>query len=201
MKHARFKQLPKIVYHGTTSYDKQYLSLTNINTIDLTKGNKKVDFGQGFYVTSIYKQVLAFARYRANFVNDDAVKLERPIIIKYQLDVDLMKEFKGKNFPYPNEQWAEFVFNNRVGEKFVISNSHNIDQKYDYVYGHVADGKVATVANRYKYDKLDISWFCQQLQPKFPRENEQLSFHTRRTLAGLKFLEVIEDDSYRYYRR
>ncbi len=197
--------LPKIVYHGTTSDKKQYLSLTDINTIDLMKGNKTADFGQGFYVTSIEKQALAFARYRANSVNDDVVKdvmkLERPIIIKYQLDVDLMKEFKEKIFSSPNEEWAEFVFNNRVGKKYAISNSLNIDKKYDYVYGHVADGKVALIANQYKYDKIDINQFCQQIQPKFPTRNDQLSFHTKKIFDCLAYLEVIEDDSYRYHRR
>jgi len=204
MKHSKFKQLPKIIYHGTTSYEEQYLSLTNVNTIDLTKGKKRTDFGQGFYVTSIYQQVLVFARYKANFVNDyndSEVKLERPILIKYQLHIDLMKEFNGKVFPYPNEEWAEFVFNNRIGEKFIISNSHNIDRKYDYVNGHVADGQIAIISNRYKYDKLDINQFCQQIQPKFPTKNEQLSFHSKRTLTCLEFLEVIDDESYRYRGR
>jgi hypothetical protein len=199
-----FKSLPKVVYHGTTSHRNQYLSLTNISTISLTKGNPRTDFGQGFYVTSVYEQALAFARCRANFANDrktTPLSFDRPIILKYQLNTEDMKKFNGIILSSANEQWAEFIFNNRVGEKWVMSSWHNLKQTYNYVYGHVADGKVARLATQYKYDRVDLKQFCQEIQPKFPSKNDQLSFHIVTILGCLEFLEVIEDGTYRYPRR
>lgn len=97
------------------------MSLTSINRTDLGRGNPRVDFGQGFYVTSIFKQVLSFARYRTNFINRYKDKFgekpDRPIIIKYQLDAEQLSKLRGKIFEKPGIRRAEFVYNNRVREK------------------------------------------------------------------------------------
>ncbi len=203
---SRFKDIPDIVYHGTTSKDDEYLSLRDINSIDITKGNPRTDFGQGFYVTSIFRQVLSFARYRANFLNRYKDRLgrnyDRPIIIKYRLDKDMLGKLRGKIFDRPDIRWAEFVFNNRIRDrKFMISDFHNTTMIYDYVYGHVADGKIARLVEMYKYDELDIEQFHGHILPRFPRQNDQLSFHTDKAVRCLEFKEVTEDEDYNYRRR
>lgn len=52
------------------------------------------------------------------------------------------------------------------------SDLHNIAGKYDYVYGSVADGKIARLVEMYKYDELDMKLFHKQILPKFTGQND-----------------------------
>ncbi len=202
-------ELPEFLYHGTSSIDNQYVSLKKVDQISIERGDPLTDFSQGFYLTSVYIQSLAFARRVANRHNKWRKGI-RPIIIKYKLDIRTLKDFNGKLFPYPDNKWAEFVYNNRMGDdRYFYSDFHNIDKKYDYVYGHLADGKIAKLVEVYKkedynYSTGAIESFKKDILPKFPDSSDQLSLHSQRAVNCLKFLEIIEDEEYKYnpnYRR
>lgn len=175
-----------------------------INTIDIGRGDPLTDFSQGFYLTSIYQQALAFARRMANRFNRHGYTNTIPIIIKYKLDIDRIKQLNGKIFYSPNSEWAEFVYNNRIGdEKYIYSDLHNINKIYDYVYGHLADGKISEIIDFYKenysyYPNNFIEKFKGDIFPKYPNNNDQLSLHTRHAINCLKFLEVMKDGNYNY---
>lgn len=126
-------------------------------------------------------------------------KIYRPIIVKYQLDTDnLQNNCKGKIFGEPNEAWAEFIYNNRIkSENECSSSSHNRNKTYDYVYGHLADGKIATIINEHRKCKnVDIEQFLKEIFPKFPNNNDQISLHSNDAVRCLKFIEIIHDTNY-----
>ncbi len=41
-------------------------------------------------------------------------------------------------------------------DRYIYSDFHNIDKKYDYVYGHLADGKIAKLIEIYKKEDYRI---------------------------------------------
>ena len=196
-------KLPEIYYHGTSSFADEYLSLKDIKRISIERCNRSTDFSQGFYLTSVYIQSFAFARRAANRFNKDK-KFRNgitPKIIKYRLNIKKISVLNEKFFPYPDSKWGEFVYNNRMEDnRYVHSNFHNINKEYDYVYGHLADGKIAEIIDSYKEDyslSTDIiESFTEKIFPRFPYNNDQLSLHTQRAVSCLEFLEVIDDEKY-----
>ena len=98
-------------------------------------------------------------------------------------------------FGKPNEQWAKFIYNNRVKLNIkCISDFHNRYKEYDYVYGHLADGKIATAVNEYK--NFDTESFLKEILPKFPNSDDQISLHSISAISYLKYIEIIHDTSY-----
>jgi len=67
----------------------------------------------------------------------------------------------------------------------------------------LADGKIAKLVEVYKkedynYSNGVIELFKKDIFPKFPDRSDQLSLHSQRAVKCLEFLEVIEDEKYRY---
>lgn len=188
--------LPQFLYHGTTS---QYIYLKDTSKIDFNYGDEFSDFGQGFYLTSIYEQALNWARFKVKLNSRFTTnKIIHPIIIKYKLDVEsMLQNCDGIVLAEPNEKWAEFIYNNRVKSIKSISEFHNKDKRYDYIYGHLADGKLAIAIDRYSKSKFNIHDLLKDIFPYYPNSNDQLSLHSSKVINHLKYLETIHDTSYR----
>jgi len=194
------EELPETLYHGTSSLKNEYISLKDIKKISISRGDPLTDFSQGFYLTSVYEQSLTYARRVAKRHNKISRGI-KPIIIKYRLNIKTIKDFKGIILSVPDKKWAEFVYNNRIGDnRYIYSDFHNINKIYDYVYGHVADGKLSKIIEDCKEDcsqSVDmIESFREKIYPLFPYNNDQLSLHSECAVRCLEFLEVIEDDKY-----
>ncbi len=192
--------LPEILYHGTTSVKDEYVSLADVEKINVNRCSRLTDFSQGFYLTSVYIQSLAWARRLSNALNDVRKGSTIPKIIKYKFDLQAAKNLNGMFFHYPDNKWAEFVYNNRIGdEKYIYSDFHNINKEYDYVYGHLADGIIFDIINSYKkcrhsFDMIES--FRKEIHPRHQKNNDQLSLHSKLAVKCLKFLKVIEDEKY-----
>ncbi len=192
-------KLTQVLYHGTTSENNQYLTLKDINKIDPGYGDELSDFGQGFYLTSFFQQALSYARMKANR-NNKFGKICRPIIIKYELDTEeLQRNCNGKILSETNEKWAEFIYNNRVKQDTeCISGFHNRDKIYDYIYGRLADGKIAAIIDEYcKNKEINTNKLLKEILPYFPNNNDQCSLHTKNAIGYLKYIEIIYDTSYK----
>lgn len=188
------EQFPDKVYHGTLSIYEDGL----IKNIDLNRGYESVDFGKGFYTTTNYNQALSFAKIRTKKHNkyhekklrereNWIPKFTKPMIVVYNINKDSMKNSNGKVFHNPNEKWAEFIFNNRMGEDFLVSPFHNINREYDFVYGSMADASIATLMEDVKLKNICYKEFCKEIEPFDRYKQNQLSFHS---LEGLKCLEL-----------
>lgn len=115
-----------IVYHG---------SLDVVEQPDVLHSYRPLDFGKGFYVTTVREQAERWARRKADlFERDKAV-----------INIDEMqKNYKGlsvKTFDEDLMEWIDFVCSCRDG---------NADyQKYDLIIGKVANDKVFRVVDMY----------------------------------------------------
>lgn len=120
--------IPSIIYHGTSSNFHDSL----VSKIQLNQNHSPTDFGDGFYTTTVYEQSRNFA------IKKSALRQNRypgcqPMIVALHLDTNILSTCHGKIFDTPDQQWKEFIFNNRLGRNFIISSLHNLDMSFDYV--------------------------------------------------------------------
>lgn len=145
-----------------------------IESIDLSKGRKFKDFGQGFYTTHLREQ----AQFWAQRVADRFGGV--PTVNEYELDLDaaMAAGLKIKKFEHPDKEWALFVMDNRRqdGEAF----SHD----YDMVIGPVADDRMARLFGLYDMEIIDLDAVVAGLQYK--GLNSQYYFATERALHFLR---------------
>lgn len=161
--------IPNIVYHGTTT--QHYESLQRIN---VGIGRKELDFGQGFYTTSVKRQADEWARGKV-------FRGHRPLILTYEVDVDSIKSMEGIFFKNASEEWVKFIFQHRM-ELYDLENN-----KYDYVYGHMADGKIPLILEKCKNGLMTYTDFKENIYPtNCPIfYYDQLFFRTERSITAL----------------
>ena len=124
------------LYHGSNEL---------INTIELSKGKKYKDFGQGFYTTHLKEQAVSWAKRISDRYGGN------PIVTEFEFDLEQAQKdgIKIKIFKQPDKEWALFVMNNRNRE---------IDFKHDYdiVVGSVADDNMARLFGLYDMNIIDL---------------------------------------------
>ena len=114
-----------IVYHGSSEVVRQP---------DILHSYRALDFGKGFYVTTVQEQAERWARRKASMVGG------RAIVNQYQMDDD-MTELQVKRFPDDLSDWIEFVCDCRDGKLGY--------QDYDLIIEKVANDKVFRVVDMY----------------------------------------------------
>lgn len=108
------------IYHGGTEI---------IDSPKIDVGRPKLDFGPGFYLTTLYDQ----AKEWAMKIGDE--RNVRPIINKYEFDRDKsLENFRYLIFPEYDESWLQFVCDCRLGKTGYIN--------HDIIEGGVADDRV-----------------------------------------------------------
>ena len=117
-----------IVYHGSSQ---------EVKMPDTEHSYHPLDFGKGFYVTTVYEQAERWARRKKSLLGVDAA-----IVNQYIFREDLVESFRLKTFEEDLEEWIDFVCQCRDGSLEY--------QKYDLIYGKVADDKVFRVVDMYK---------------------------------------------------
>ncbi|MCL2860608.1 MAG: DUF3990 domain-containing protein [Oscillospiraceae bacterium] len=168
-----------IVYHGSNM---------EINNIDLSKCRKYKDFGQGFYVTTLEQQAIDMAK---RVVRRSYKGI--PTVTIFEFDESRLGELSIKKFERVNEDWAIMVINNRNEHMTDIDNElTNQDNKYDIVYGPVANDDISTIFALYVSGFLKSYQLAEELA--YRKLNNQYSFHTERaikflTKVGVKFYD------------
>ena len=101
------------------------------------------------------------------------------MVQEYEFDESLLEDsiLNVKVFASPNEEWAEFIHNNRNN-----ANGHHHD--YDVVIGPIADDGVAFLLGRYEEGTITLSELARQLEYK--QLNNQYFFGTERAIKMLK---------------
>lgn len=107
-----------IVYHG---------SYVEVVKPDISYSRDNVDFGKGFYITSIKEQAIKWSvRFKRNKGHG--------IIAAYEIYLDeIRKQGKVKDFEGYTEEWMDYITTCRR-----LTNV----QKYDVIIGGVANDKV-----------------------------------------------------------
>ncbi len=151
-----------IVYHGSCFY---------FDEIDLTKSHNRRDFGKGFYTTLLKKQA-------ENWADKQSLRLgkEKYYVNEYIFEEDL--SLNVKRFDTLNEEWLEFVKDNR--------NKGGLQHNYDVVIGPVADDNTMETVQLYISNTINSIEAVERL--RHFDVNNQVSFHSKKALAFLKMV-------------
>jgi len=166
-----------ILYHGSHSY---------FEKIDLSKGRKFKDFGQGFYTTKIENQAREWAKnMSARF------GITYGFVSVYNCDESLFKNYKFLKFDEPTEEWAYFIMNNRNSEFIDFDKQiNNQKNQFDIVEGPVANDNIAVVLDQFMMNMRSGTALVEALEYK--NLNHQISFHTIESIALLNKVEHYE---------
>lgn len=150
-----------ILWHGSSM---------EITTPDLSKSRDTIDFGRGFYLTKDYNTAIKWACRRVKtpaFVN------------RYELDCNGLdiKEFTL------NEEWLEFVLNNRHGANTKFTS-------YDLIIGAIADDKLFGTIDLFERGLISIEGAIMVINSM--KIGNQYVLKTNKALEHLTFLNSIE---------
>ncbi len=156
------------LYHGST---------VAVRKPSLRPGRPNADFGKGFYMTSNLEQAIRWAH-----IKQEREEAQRAIVSVYEFDESLLEspDLKIRLFNGADEPWLYFVTDCRKSRK----------HDYDLVQGPVANDKVFTTVNLFESGVLSAE--AAILQLKAYKTYDQLSFHTRRVMDELRFVESYE---------
>lgn len=121
------------LYHGSN---------VRIKEIVLLKSRPFKDFGRGFYLSDNEIQAMEMAKFRSSISGGV------PIVTVFEFDLVSLEssDLKIMSFDSYSDEWLDFIISNREGKSV---------EKYDYVYGPIADDKVGLQLRRYKDEVID----------------------------------------------
>ena len=160
-----------ILYHGSN---------IEIAVIDLKRGRKGKDFGQGFYLTADLSQ----AKRMAQLVTEREGK-GSPIVTSFLFDEKVLSDrsLKVLIFKGYTTEWAKFIVANR-------QNRTNVQiHDCDIVYGPIANDRVGVQVQRYIQNFIGVRQLIKEL--KFVKPTFQFFFGTERAIQLLKKTDVI----------
>lgn len=161
-----------ILYHGTN---------IDIDKIDLERCAPYKDFGKGFYTTTIFDQAKAMAIRKSRIFGG------QPCVISYEAPDNLLdrKEISIKVFSSTSKEWAVFIINNRNRDfKDFTSAECIVDNKYEIVFGPVANDTLTTLIRQYQRGYIDSEVLLKEMQYTAP--SNQYSFHSQKAVDLLK---------------
>lgn len=153
---------PITLYHGTI--ERHVASV--LNGVDLKFAQPGRDFGVGFYLATLHRQAVEWAKRIADVTRD------QPAVVAYQLSRDALASLEALWFvrgEYENEEFWSFVFHCRNASREAFHHGRAVNGGlYDIVVGPVAAfWRQRVVANGY----------------------DQVSFHTPRAVDALNACE------------
>ena len=150
-----------ILYHGS------YLAIENP---DLLHSRPNLDFGKGFYLTSIREQAVKWC---GKFVK----RGKEGIISNYMFDEELFQRLKVLQFDSYSEDWLEFILTCRSGKD---------SSDYDAVCGGIANDQVFNTVELYFENLIDKTEAIKRL--RYEKPNMQIAFRTDAALTCLKYM-------------
>ncbi len=157
-----------IVYHGSTEIVKKP---------DVRHSYRTLDFGMGFYVTTVREQAERWARRKADILGKD-----NAIINIYQMK-DNADGLQIKSFDKNLMEWIDFVCKCRDGEKGYL--------KYDLIIGKVANDKVFRVVDMYHTGIWDKQRALKEI--KIYPSYDQIAFINQKAIDNLLVFESFEE--------
>lgn len=145
-----------------------------IESPDIYHSRDFLDFGKGFYLTSLIEQAKKYAQ-RFLYQGDKAY------LNHYNLDENLDNKFNIKEFGDYNEEWLDFVTLCRLGK---------LSSKYDMITGGIADDKVFNTVDLYFSGNISKEEALKRL--KFIHPNHQICILNQDILN--KHLHFLQSD-------
>ena len=157
-----------IVYHG---------SLEIIKKPDILHSFRSLDFGKGFYVTSVKEQAEIWAKRKAAIFSKD-----KAFINIYKMSENFC-ELKNKIFNDDLSEWIDFVCSCRDGKSDY--------KKYDVISGKVANDKVFRVVDMYHQGIWDKERAITEIKA-YPGY-DQTAFITQKAIDSLLKFDSYEE--------
>ena len=157
------------VYHG---------SCFKFDQIDLNKSHNRRDFGKGFYTTVLMSQSKEWA-YRLS------LREKKNNYYVYEYLFEKKDDLNIKYFDSLNEEWLEFIKENRI--------KGGLQHQYDVVIGPVADDNTMQTVQLYMSNILTAPEAVEKL--KYSKVNNQVSFHSEKSLSCLRFIRRMKYDA------
>ena len=155
-----------ILYHGSTEL---------VNKPEIRKGEVFLDFGVGFYTTTSYEQAERWARIKMRRKNVDL-----GYVAIYEFDIETVKaELNVKHFESADEEWLNFVVNNRRGSF--------TEDETDLHIGPVADDNVYKSIRLFETGAYDAEYTLKMLKTEIL--HDQWTLHSDRALEYLSFID------------
>ncbi len=148
------------VYHG---------SIEIVKSPDVLHSYRPLDFGKGFYVTTVKEQAEKWAKRKADLYNKPV-----GIINEYEMKADKAGLFE-KTFPDDLGEWIDFVCNCRDGGDDYL--------KYDLIAGKVANDKVFRVVDMYHQGIWDKERVLKEI--KVYETYDQIAFISQKAIDQL----------------
>lgn len=156
------------LYHGSN---------VEVSNPQILPAIRNVDFGNGFYLTSDFEQARKWAistvKRRINGT---------PTVSVFEIKDEDFYNLKIKDFKQPNEEWLNFVAENRT--RFIYNN------EYDIIMGPVADDNTMPVVDLYMQGFINVTNALERLLPQ--KLKDQIVFKNEKALLKLRFIEKIE---------
>lgn len=160
-----------VIYHGSDVI---------VETPNLARSRKTLDFGSGFYTTMNREQAVEFSR-KVAIRN----KHEKRFVSVYDFDEEsAMPVLNILRFSEPDKNWLDFVHQNRSG-KYKGTN-------FDITIGPVANDDVFTTFILFEQNILNTEQTLEALKVK--KLYNQYVFKTEKALSFLKFKEAFEPE-------
>lgn len=157
-----------IVYHGSAEIVKKP---------DDRHSYRALDFGKGFYVTTVREQAERWARRKAEILGKDTA-----IVNLYQMD-DNTEGLLVKSFDEDLTEWIDFVCRCRDGEEDYL--------KYDLIFGKVANDRVFRVVDMYHTGIWDKERAIKEI--KVYSSYDQIAFIRQKAIDRLLQFESFEE--------
>ena len=159
------------LYHGSNM---------EIESIDLKRGRRGKDFGQGFYLSNDLQQ----AREMAEAVVDREGS-GTPVVTVFEFDESKLTSniLDVKTFPHYSIEWSRFVRANRKNKAQEPLYSHDI------VYGPIADDTIAKQMRRLDLEYIDEERFMEEI--RYKKETFQYFFGTERAIDHLTKIGIV----------
>lgn len=144
-----------IVYHG---------SFMPVEQPDTEHSRKDVDFGAGFYVTSIRTQA-------DNWAKKFLYKGKAAFVSSYDFNTSALHCLSVLTFDLYSEEWLDFILNARSGHD---------NSNLDVIIGGVANDKVYNTLELYFDGLITKSEALGRL--RFEQPNDQICFKTQKAI-------------------
>lgn len=153
------------LYHSST---------VSVNRPDTVHSREYLDFGKGFYLTSLYDQAVKYAQ---RFIRRN----REAWLNAYEFECEL-SEWKVLSFDSYDEEWLQFVANCRAGKD---------DTDYDIVIGGIANDRVIQTLDRYFEGEISMDETLGLL--KYEKPNIQYCIRSQQMLDScLKHIESMK---------
>lgn len=158
-----------ILYHGSTEL---------VDKPEIRKGDVYLDFGVGFYTTTSLSQAERWAKIKMRRSNADL-----GYVSVYRFDYEKAKQqLSIKQFDTADEEWLQFVVDNRKGA--------STGEMIDMHIGPVADDNIYQSIRLFETGAYDAEYTVKKLKTEVLQD--QRTLHTEKALSFLTFIEAKE---------